>query len=96
MARLSDTDKLNINLAYLKIGTYSGVAKELGFSPATVKKYVDPNFEVPDVSSKKEVHELPTSFSYLPLIEATNFGDLCILSDEEMKEMENLWKEMVI
>lgn len=40
MAKLTEEKIQSIIQAYARIGTYSGVAKELGCSASTVKKYV--------------------------------------------------------
>ena len=40
--RVTEDDKILFNTLYLKLGTYSGVAKETGFSASTVKKYIVP------------------------------------------------------
>ena len=50
MAKLSEERISEIRKAYARIGTYSGVAKELGCSAATVKKYVT----MVEVETKKE------------------------------------------
>lgn len=34
-----------MNELYLAYGTYSAVAREIGRSASTVKKYIDPNFD---------------------------------------------------
>lgn len=39
MAKLSDEKILEIQKVYKEVGTYSGTAKIVGCSPATVKKY---------------------------------------------------------
>ena len=41
MARLSEEKIQEIIKEYPIIGTYSGVAKKVGVSPATVKRYVE-------------------------------------------------------
>ena len=42
--KISYEDIQTINELYLKIGTYSGVARELHIAPTTVKKYIIPNY----------------------------------------------------
>lgn len=47
MAKLTEEQILLIQATYKEIGTYSGVAKKLGFSPTTVKKYVEVDAPAP-------------------------------------------------
>ena len=99
MARtvITEETKIKINELYLKIGTYSGVAKEIGCAPSTVKKYIIPNF-VPQEKIKKKVfqrEDLP-EFSVEGLKNIENWGSLCLLSQEEKDEVRELWDELVI
>ena len=84
-----------INELYYKCKVYAQVARELGISPSTVKKYVRPNY-VPAAAieyiriSTEDVPEFTTAaFEGIK-----NWGDLCILSAAEVNEMEKLWKEI--
>lgn len=99
MARsvITEETKVKINELYLKIGTYSGVAKEIGCAPSTVKKYIIPNFVPQDKIEKKEFkwEDLP-EFSVEGLKNVENWGSLCLLSSEEKNEIRELWKELVI
>lgn len=99
MARsvITEETKVKINELYLKIGTYSGVAKEIGCAPSTVKKYIIPNF-VPQEKIEKKVftrEDLP-EFSTEGLKNVENWGSLCLLSEEEKNEIRELWNELVI
>lgn len=49
MARVTNEEIKRINELYLQYGTYSAVAKEVGRAPSTVKKYVDPNFQMEEI-----------------------------------------------
>lgn len=42
--KLTPEDIYDINKLYKELGTYSAVAKVLGRSPATIKKYIDPEW----------------------------------------------------
>lgn len=99
MARtiITEETKVKINELYLKIGTYSGVAKEIGCAPSTVKKYIIPNF-IPQDSIEKKIfqrEDLP-EFSTEGLKNVENWGSLCLLNEEEKDEIRDLWKELVI
>ena len=98
MARtISEETKIEINELYLKIGTYSGVAKVIGCAPSTVKKYIIPNF-VPQekVLIKVFQHEDLPEFSTEGLKNIENWGSLCLLSEEEKNEIREFWDELVI
>lgn len=43
--RINNNDIERINEVYYKVKTYSGTAKITGFSPTTIKKYVNKNYE---------------------------------------------------
>ena len=98
MARtvITEETKVRINELYLQIGTYSGVAKEIGCAPSTVKKYIIPDF-IPQEKIEKKIfqrEDLP-EFSTEGLKNVENWGSLCSLSEEEKNEIRELWKELV-
>ena len=97
MARLTDEDKIKINELYLILGTYAGVARATGFSPATVKRYVISDY-IPnkDIKVKKQIFlkDLKLKESDFSMIE--NIGDLCFLLKTEKEEIKELWEEMNI
>lgn len=98
--RIKQDDIIEINEAYLRIGTYSGVAKELGYSPSTVKKYVQK-----DYISQKESFILPPSNiediedklegNPTPLSVLQSDGILNITEDERIG-IYKIWGEMSI
>lgn len=93
MRIITQYDKLEINRLYKELGTYAAVSRATGFAPSTVKKYVDKNFEDVDTT------QLIRFEGRLPEFDATKFrgddwGHLCELSDEEVKEIVELWKEI--
>ena len=94
---ISEETKIEINELYLKIGTYSGVAKIIGCAPSTVKKYIIPNF-VPQEKVPKKVfqHEDLPEFSTEGLKNIENWGSLCLLNEEEKSEIRELWDELII
>ena len=96
MAALSEEKIIAIIKAYNEIGTYSGVAKKLQCSPATVKKYVEKQNEYNIISNKNiilfnskilEAEEL----SYKSL---KDFILSAQLTQKEIKEIEELWEEL--
>lgn len=81
-----------INELYAVLGVKSKVAKELGISPATVTKYLIPNY-VPKAAA------VP-AFDKPITLDITMFkGDLsklCELSEEEWADLKELQKEIMI
>lgn len=96
--RLTEEDKIRINELYIKYGTYAEVARQTGFSPATVRKYIIPNFTPKSEISKRifTTEEIPLNIDLTPFIKSDNLGEFCVLSKEEEEEIKELWKEMVI
>lgn len=99
MARLSDEKIKEIINEYKKIGTYSGVAKKVGVSASTVKKYVENAIEKPQV--KKEIPEL-LNFDeiskwvenyILPYNEIVD-PDILKLDEDEKKEIAEIIEEL--
>lgn len=99
MARTVITDEkiVEINELYLKIGTYSGVAKIIGCAPSTVKKYVIEGYTPKEnlQLQKMTVDDLP-EFSTEGLKNLENWGQLCLLNSEEKEEIKELWNELLI
>lgn len=96
MAKLSDEKIAAIKKRYEEVGIYSQVAKELGCSPATVKKYVSEVVAVP--TAKKEVKRfegapLPIEDIESPLT-VKGWLDWCSFTIEDMKSVESLKEEL--
>ena len=100
MGRITITQEkiIEINELYLKIKTYAGVSRALGGSPApaTVKKYIIPNYISKENIKKKIFKKEDLPEFDVSLFKIENWGDLCILSKEEIEEMKELWKELSI
>ena len=91
--RLTNEDIQNIKRAYSEIGTYAGVARKLGFSPATVKKYTQEEY-TPDSTVRVPFN------GKLPPVEELNWpteeeiGNMARLTEAELEEIKELWKEL--
>ena len=83
-------DIQEMNRLYYELKNYAAVSRALHFSPATVRKYVDPNY-IPPIQ-KKFSGELP-EFDYT-IFRKRDWSPLCTLSEEEEEEIEELWKEL--
>lgn len=53
--RVTDKDIKLMNELYVKYGTYAAVAREVGFAPSTVKRYITPNYQPVVASNIKRV-----------------------------------------
>ena len=101
MARLIMTQEkiIEVNELYLQIKTYAGVSRALGGSPSpsTVKKYIIPNYQSQKNIEVQKFKKDSISKDFVAdnfLIE--NWGELCILSNEEKKEIKELWSELLL
>ena len=96
MARkVTEEDKILINELYIKLKTYAAVARETGFSPTTVKKYIITNY-IPKEQIQQNVFNIEIPIINKEMFDIENFGELCVLSKEEKIEVEKLWKELLL
>ena len=90
---------IEMNELYLKIKTYAGVSRAMGGSPAptTVKKYIIPNYISKNDRKIKVFHkdDLP-EFAIEVFNGVDNWGDLCLLSQNEQEGIKKLWDELLI
>ena len=98
MAKLSDEKIAEIQKRYTECGVYAQVARELGVSPATVKKYAisSDSARSPKVNIsviKFESEPLPIEQIVSPL---THQGwlDWCSFTEEDLKSVESLKGEL--
>lgn len=94
MAKLTEEKIQEIREAYQRIGTYSGVAKEVGCSAATVKKYCNQEIEVKPKSPVQKI-----SFDKeIPPVESIDFSFDKFLwtnpTEQEIADMQELFKEV--
>jgi hypothetical protein len=98
MARKVTTDDIKqFNELYYKYKSYAEVARITGWSSSTVSKYVDKNYTPvieTDIIRFNPKTDLPEFNSEIFAVE--NFGDLCVLSDDELLEMIDFRKELAI
>lgn len=93
MAKLSEEKIAEINKVYAEVGTYSGTAKIVGCSPATVKKYCQMEV-IPDSTVRILFN------GTIPPVEEINWpseeeiSNLAKLSETEIEEIHELWKEL--
>ena len=98
MARkITAEDIQKINEIYFEVGTYAETARRTGFSPSTVKKYVQKDFSaavIPQDKIFKKENIPPIDLSIFQGVK--NLGNLCVLSEEEFEGVKELWKEMSV
>lgn len=97
--KVTNEDILRINEIYYKTKVYAETARQTGFSAGTVKKYVIPGWQ--PVEKVNIVRFNVDSIPDIVKVEKTfrnveNYGDLCVLSEKEEKEIQELWKELSI
>lgn len=99
MARVTSEDILRMNEIYYKTHVFAEVARQTGFSASTVRKYVDVNWK-PVVSEEIVVFNMKNIPDFKEAVKCfrgvDNYGDLCVLSEEERTEIKELWAELVI
>lgn len=93
MKRVTNDDIKTFNKLYLKLKTYAAVSRATGFAPSTIKKYIIPDYKDPStieiVRFNKPLPEFDCSKFF-----GDDWGTMCELSEEEVKEIKELWKEI--
>lgn len=94
--KVTQNDIIIFNNLYYKTHNYTEVARQTGFSAATVRKYVDKNY-VP-VNKEDKVIFSATLSKEPPrlLVETDTWGQHCILTNDEKEKLKELWKELEI
>ena len=93
--RVTNDDILKINEIYAEVGTYAETARRTGFSPSTVKKYVNPNFSAAQAATKTVEIEITDSFLPYPE-DGFTWRELMLLTPAEIDEIKELRKEVLI
>lgn len=99
MARKVTNDDIRLmNEIYYKCHNYAETGRQTGWSGSTVKRYIDPNFTPvieTDIRRFDIDKDLPADFG-AQFSNIENWGELCVLSDDEIVEMTQLWKEIAV
>lgn len=97
--RVTSEDILRMNEIYYKTRVFAEVARQTGFSASTVRKYVDTKW-TPVVSEEiitfnmKDIPDFKEAAKCFRGVD--NYGDLCVLSEQEKEEIKELWKELAV
>lgn len=93
--RLTEADKIQINEVYAICHSYSKTAEITGFSAASVRKYVLPNYEpaARERPSRKDfvISTVEDTVSWLK-----QNDEICVLSANEFFSMPKLWEELLV
>lgn len=95
--KVTNEDILRINEIYYKTKVYTETARQTGFSASTIKKYVIPGWEPIKEESviRFERSQVP-EFDFSTFKGIDNYGDLCVLTTEELEELKDLWRELAV
>ena len=94
---LSEEDKIQINELYLIHKTYAEVARQTGFSPSTVKKYVVKDYIGEDQIVKQKFIEKPEMMIVTKFPSCSEeWLALFAMTEEEKQECDELRKEILI
>ena len=97
--RVTSEDILRMNEIYYKTHVFAEVARQTGFSASTVRKYVDVNWK-PIVSEEIvifNINDIPDFKEAVKCFRGVdNYGDLCVLTEQECEEIKELWKELAV
>ena len=97
MKKVTQEDIIRMNELYQDLGSYAAVARQIGFSASTVSKYVDKNYrKVDETKITRYKGDLPEFIVSEVSGAYTNIGDLCVLDEEEIEEIKQLWEEIAI
>ena len=98
MARITEEMKVQINELYYRLGVKAQVARELGISPASVTRYLIPDYVPAATRQVIECNATPTiPIDFInALAEGGDFVELTKLTAAEQTEMEELRKEIYV
>lgn len=96
---ISSEQVIQINERYAKCHNYSQVARELGVSPSTVKKYVRPDYKI--VAAVEIQHpDLPLLRLWIQNYNLSKADmanpNILKLTKQEEEDLKVLWKELKI
>lgn len=95
MKVITNKDVQEMNRLYLELKTYAAVARKTGFSPATVKKYIIPDFKIVDEANIVRFDRPLPDFAP-EMFRTDDWGPLCVLTAEEVEEVKALWNELEV
>lgn len=96
--RITIDDIRKINELYYQYHNYAEVARQTNWSASTVRSYVDKNFNpvTEDQIKRFDPNVDMKEFDETIFEGLDNYGELCVLSEEEKEEIRLLWKELTV
>ena len=99
MARRVTVDDIRtMNDIYYVCHSYAETARRTGWSASTVRAYIDKHYSPINEDNVRRFDpdtDMP-EFSTKMFEGVENYGDLCVMSDEEYAEVKELWKELAL
>lgn len=92
--KVTNDNIIEFNELYYQYHNYSKVARETGYSPSTVKKYIVKDY-IPISNRKNIAFNAVINFD-INKFNWTDWAKLCVLSDEEKSNMKFFQKEIII
>ena len=96
--KVTQEDIIRFNELYIIHKTYAAVARETGFAPSTVKKYIIPGYVPQEKIEKKEftADMIPEKIDFSLFKGKDDWGELCELTKEEEEGIKELWTEILM
>lgn len=97
--RVTSEDILRMNEIYYKTRVFAEVARQTGFSASTVRKYVDTKWTpvIPEEVITFNMKDIPDFKEAIKCFRGVdNYGDLCVLTEQEREEIKELWRELAV
>lgn len=80
---------------YNQLGTYATVAREIGVSASTCSKYIKAALSEQKNKEEAQKNFIPFDKEIKPIEKIKiEWEDICWLSPEEVKDIEDLWREI--
>ena len=83
---------IEMNEMYSNGKSYKSIANIMNISPYTVKKYIENPKE--ENQLKKIIFNKPLPNFNSKVFRIENWGELCLLREDEIEEIRKLWEEM--
>lgn len=94
--RVSTEDIRQMNEVYYRCKSYAETARQTGWSASTVSKYIDKNFVPVCTNEIRHFEGTMPDFNLNMFTEAESIGELFVLTADEIEEVKELWKELVV
>jgi hypothetical protein len=94
---ITEQDKIQINELYVEYGTYAAVARQMGISASTVKKYVVSNYTPQEeITIQKFDKLIPNDFPCHFPVTIEQWENILKFEEQELTDIEALRKEIVL